>query len=132
MIGRAASRPFLPARDHRRTPGTVAAARARTLLRERFAEDLSIGELAEAAGCSRYTLYRCFRTAYGFAPSEYQLDLRLCHAKRLLATGMPPSSVAAETGFADQAHLTRWFTHLRHHPQRLPHGRRRPTHAAGR
>ncbi|MBB4789492.1 helix-turn-helix domain-containing protein [Streptomyces nodosus] len=84
---------------------------APTLLRERFAEDLSIGELAQVAGCSRYVLYRCFRTAYGFAPSEYQRDLRLRRARALLAGGTAPSSTAAETGFADQAHLTSYFTH---------------------
>ncbi|MGW4518013.1 AraC family transcriptional regulator [Streptomyces sp. NPDC004393] len=110
VTARAASRPARLSGDRRRTPGAIAAARARALLRERFAEDLSIGELAQAAGCSRYALYRCFRTAYGFAPSEYQRDLRLRHARALLAGGTAASLAAAETGFADQAHLTRWFT----------------------
>ncbi|MDT0469273.1 AraC family transcriptional regulator [Streptomyces gibsoniae] len=110
VTARAASRPARLAGDRRRMPGTIAAARARALLRERFAEDLSIGELAQAAGCSRYALYRSFRIAYGFAPSEYQRDLRLRRARALLAGGTIPSLAAAETGFADQAHLTRWFT----------------------
>ncbi|WP_431046979.1 helix-turn-helix domain-containing protein [Streptomyces sp. P1-3] len=31
-------------------------------------------------------------------------------ARALLAEGAAPSTAAAEAGFADQAHLTRWFT----------------------
>ncbi|GGX75703.1 helix-turn-helix domain-containing protein [Streptomyces hiroshimensis] len=53
---------------------------------------------------------RGFRAAYGFASSEYQGDLRLRRARALLAEGTAPSTAAAEAGFADQAHLTRWFT----------------------
>ncbi len=30
-------------------------------------------------------------------------------ARRLLSRGVPPAVAAAEAGFADQAHLTRWF-----------------------
>jgi len=62
-----------------------------------------------AAGCSRYAAYRAFRQAYGLAPSDYQRQLRVRAARRLLARDVPPSVAAAEAGFADQAHLTRWF-----------------------
>ncbi|WP_405676125.1 AraC family transcriptional regulator [Streptomyces sp. NBC_01511] len=94
-------------------PGRVDLAsmrRARCLLRRRFAENISADELARVAGCSRFTLYRGFRAAYGFAPSDYQRDLRLRRARALLAEGVTPSTAAVEAGFADQAHLTRWFT----------------------
>ena len=43
------------------------------------------------------------------APSDYQRQLRLRAARRLIAQGRPLSDIAAQTGFADQAHLTRWF-----------------------
>ncbi|MGW4391852.1 helix-turn-helix domain-containing protein [Streptomyces sp. NPDC004685] len=85
-------------------------ARARDLLRQRFAENIGADEPARGAGCSRFTLYRGFRATYGFAPSDYQRDLRLRRARALLAEGTAPSTAAAEVGFADQAHLTRWFT----------------------
>jgi AraC-like DNA-binding protein len=52
---------------------------------------------------------RAFQAAYGLAPSEYQRQLRLRAARRLLARGRAPAEVATEVGFADQAHLTRWF-----------------------
>ncbi|MFE7160410.1 AraC family transcriptional regulator [Streptomyces sp. NPDC057636] len=88
----------------------AAMGRARSLLRQRFAENIATDDLARMAGCSRFTLCRGFRAAYGFAPSEYQRDLRLRRARTLLAEGTAPSTAAAEAGFADQAHLTRWFT----------------------
>ncbi|MFB7611267.1 helix-turn-helix domain-containing protein [Streptomyces gardneri] len=85
-------------------------ARARGMLRQRFVENIGADELARVAGCSRFTLYRGFRAAYGFAPSDYQRDLRLRRARALLAEGTAPSTAAVEAGFSDQALLTRWFT----------------------
>jgi AraC-like DNA-binding protein len=86
------------------------AARVRELIHDRYAaEDLTTDDLAAAAGCSRYAAYRAFRQAYGLAPSDYQRQLRVRAARQLLARDVPPSVAAAEAGFADQAHLTRWF-----------------------
>ena len=77
--------------------------------RRGYAADLTADDLAAAAGCSRYAAYRAFRQAYGLAPSDYQRQLRVRAARRLLARGVPPAVAAAQAGFADQAHLTRWF-----------------------
>ena len=86
------------------------AARVRDLIHDRYAaEDLTAGDLAAAAGCSRFAAYRAFRRVYGLAPSDYQRQLRVRVARRLLARDVPPAVAAAEAGFADQAHLTRWF-----------------------
>lgn len=94
----------------RRGPSGGVAARARRLLDERFLDDVGADELAEAAGCSRFALYRAFRREFGMAPSDYQRQLRLRAARRLLlADGTAVADVAARTGFADQSHLTRWF-----------------------
>ena len=71
--------------------------------------ELTADDLAAAAGCSRYAAYRAFRQAYGLAPSDYQRQLRVRTARRLLSAGVAPALVAADAGFADQAHLTRWF-----------------------
>lgn len=71
--------------------------------------ELTADDLAAAAGCSRYAVYRAFRTVHGLAPSDYQRQLRLRTARTLLAQGRAPAAVATEAGFADQAHLTRWF-----------------------
>ena len=61
------------------------------------------------AGCSRYALHRGFVAAYGLAPSDYQRQLRLRAARRMLAAGHSPADAASGAGFADQSHLTRWF-----------------------
>jgi len=106
-------------------PDTRVAARIREILHDRYAApdrtapdltapdltapDLTGTDLAAAAGCSRFTAYRAFRQVYGLAPSDYQRQLRVRAARRLLARDMPPAAAAAATGFADQAHLTRWF-----------------------
>jgi AraC-like DNA-binding protein len=85
------------------------AGRVREYLHACYASPVTAGDLARAAGSSRYAAYRAFRAAYGQAPSDYQRQLRLRAARRLLAEGRPAAEVAASVGFADQAHLTRWF-----------------------
>lgn len=81
----------------------------RDLLHDRYAEDLRADDLAAAAGRSRFQVYRDFQARYGMAPSTYLRQVRLRAARRLLAAGEPAARVAAAVGFADQAHLTRWF-----------------------
>ena len=85
-----------------------AAARVRELIHDADA-DLTADDLATAAGCSRFAAYRAFSRAYGLAPSDYQRQLRIRAARGLLSAGVSPARAAAEAGFADQAHLTRWF-----------------------
>jgi AraC-like DNA-binding protein len=96
----------------RRGAGRLVAARIRDLIRDTAGEvggELTAEDLAAAAGCSRYAAYRAFRQAYGLSPSDYQRQLRVRTARRLLSAGAAPAEVAADAGFADQAHLTRWF-----------------------
>jgi AraC-like DNA-binding protein len=91
-------------------PGLILAARIRALIHDAGpAADLTAENLATAAGCNRYTAYRAFHQAYGLAPSDYQRQLRVRTARGLLGQGVPPAAAAARAGFADQAHLTRWF-----------------------
>jgi AraC-like DNA-binding protein len=82
---------------------------ARRLIDDAPLADVTADDLAAATGRTRYAVYRAFRSAYGMAPSDYQRQLRLRAARRLIAQGRPLSDIAAQTGFADQAHLTRWF-----------------------
>lgn len=109
MVRRATTRPPrlapLSSPDARRV-----AARAEEVLRERLTEDVDLGELASAAGRSRFAVYRALRAVRGLAPSDYQRELRLRRARELIAAGTPLAEVSERTGFADQSHLTRWFT----------------------
>ena len=97
----------------RRVADRRVAARIRELIQDSARDpgggELTADDLAVAAGCSRYAAYRAFRQVYGLAPSDYQRELRVRTARRLLTAGVEPALAAAEAGFADQAHLTRWF-----------------------
>ncbi len=109
MVHRAST---APPRERTLRPGgpqTAAARRARAVLRERFAEEIPAAELAAAAGCSRYALYRAFQAEYGMSPSDLQRLLRLRDARRRLTAGESGAGAAAAAGFADQSHLHRWF-----------------------
>jgi AraC-like DNA-binding protein len=93
-----------------RPRGSPAAVRAACdLLTERLADPPSLDELALATGMSPFTLLRAFRGETGLPPHAYLNQVRVRLARRLLDTGVAPAEVAAEVGFADQAHLTRHF-----------------------
>jgi AraC-like DNA-binding protein len=69
----------------------------------------ALGEIATEAGLSRYQLVRCFRAEVGMPPYAWLAQHRVARARTLLEKGCRPAEAAALTGFADQAHLTRWF-----------------------
>lgn len=83
--------------------------RVRDLLRAEYMREISADELSALAGCSRFALYRAFVSDYGMSPGDCQRQLRLRAARALLVRGLSPAQAAAQAGFTDQAHLTRWF-----------------------
>ena len=87
----------------------AAADRVRAYLHDSYAAQATLADVAAVAGCSRFAAYRAFRGRFGLSPSEYQRQLRLRTARRALASGTGIAAAAALSGFADQAHLTRWF-----------------------
>ena len=52
---------------------------------------------------------RHFRRAYATSPDRYRTMRRLALARRAIQDGVPLAAVAAESGFADQSHMTRQF-----------------------
>ncbi|MFE0367457.1 AraC family transcriptional regulator [Streptomyces tendae] len=91
-------------------PGADRVAR---VVRDRLADELlappSLAALATDLGLSRYQLLRAFRTSTGMPPYAWLAQHRVARARGLLDAGLRPAEVAALVGFADQAHLTRWF-----------------------
>jgi AraC-like DNA-binding protein len=81
----------------------------RDLLPERLADPPTLAELADMTGLSQFALLRAFRAATGLPPHAYLNQLRARQARLLLDEGVLAADVAAEVGFADQAHLTRHF-----------------------
>ncbi|WP_456292592.1 AraC family ligand binding domain-containing protein [Pseudomonas sp. AK106] len=87
----------------------LVAQRARDYLHSHLQQDIGLDDLAQVTGVDRFRLSRAFKAAFGLAPHAYLIQLRLTRARRLLARGEAPVSVAAALGFADQSHLGRWF-----------------------
>ena len=88
---------------------TDAVAIGREYLAAHVAGRPTLTETASAAGVDRFTLLRRFRRELDTTPHAYLVMLRLARAQHRLAAGAPPAEAAAESGFADQAHLGRWF-----------------------
>ncbi len=86
------------------------ARRVRELIASAYLEDITASDLVAATGRSRFSVHRAFTHVYGMAPSDYQRQLRLRAARRLISQGRPISEAAARAGFADQSHLSRWFS----------------------
>jgi AraC-like DNA-binding protein len=91
----------------------AAAVRKVAEIRDRLTADLrcapSLRELAAGVELSPFHMLRVFRDATGFPPHAWLVLERVCRARHLLAAGVAPAQVASGVGFADQAHLTRWF-----------------------
>ncbi|OWQ48436.1 hypothetical protein CDL60_04715 [Roseateles noduli] len=70
--------------------------------------NLGLAEWADTVGIAPQSLSRGFHRAYGLSPKRYRLELRTLQAlRRLPGWQGSVATLAAETGFADQAHLTR-------------------------
>ncbi len=69
---------------------------------------LGLEAWARANGLTPETVSRGFRQAFGVPPRRYRAEQRAVQAVRALtARGDPPAALAAELGFADQAHMSR-------------------------
>ena len=69
-----------------------------------------IGEWAEMNGLARETVSRGFTAAYGISPSVLRAELRTRAAWLRITRGCDClCMIAADTGFSDQAHMTRWI-----------------------
>ncbi len=69
----------------------------------------SLHQIATELGVSRFQVVRAFRDTVGIPPYAWLSQYRVGRARTLLIDGHRPAQAAALTGFADQAHLTRWF-----------------------
>jgi AraC-like DNA-binding protein len=83
--------------------------RARDYLEDRYAERISLAQLAAQTNISPYHLIRVFRRATGVTPHAYLESVRIRHAQRLLESGATPALTAFATGFSSQSHFTERF-----------------------
>ncbi len=111
---------LLRAHSARRLPVQAVAAlpgwrlrRVSDLVEERLDGELSITEMAMAAGLSTYHFSRCFKAATGRPPHRFLLERRIERAKALLRDpAQEIAQVALAAGFASQEHLTTVFRRL--------------------
>lgn len=84
---------------------------AREIIDDCFADNTqtSLRGLAGRIGVTPFHLVREFTHSIGLSPHRYVVQTRVRRAGELLAHGVPPSVVAAMTGFVDQSHLTMQF-----------------------
>ncbi len=82
---------------------------AMELLAAELDRKLSLEEVAQAAGLSRYHFLRVFKRETGLSPHLFRTMRRIDRAKRLLREGRCLSEVALTVGFSDQSHFSNTF-----------------------
>jgi AraC-like DNA-binding protein len=88
-------------------------ARAVNLIRTDFAAPLRVDQLAEAAGMGASSFHEHFRAITSLTPLQFQKQLRLIEARRLmLSVGEPISNAAYAVGYESVPHFTREYGRL--------------------
>jgi AraC-like DNA-binding protein len=97
---------------------------AKLLLAERLDETIDLAGLASHLAVSYSALRRGFKLHTGFSLHEYQLDLRVSEAKKLLAgTALPVKTIADKLGFRSAYYFSRLFkTKVGFSPEAWRHG----------
>nr|WP_321818032.1 MULTISPECIES: AraC family transcriptional regulator [unclassified Paraburkholderia] len=83
--------------------------RAAEFIDDNYTRALKLEEICAAAELSPSYLIRAFREQYGLTPHAYVVNRRIEFSRAQLRRGHAIADVAAEAGFADQAHLQRAF-----------------------
>lgn len=91
---------------------SVLVSKVRDYLNDHATQNVTLEQLANLVNVTPSYVSRLFKKAVGLPPHEYQTQLRVNHAKRLLQKGLTPVDVALETGFYDQSHLNKHFKRL--------------------
>lgn len=81
---------------------------ATSYLQEHFQDrQLRIGQACYAAGISQTTFRQLFQKHFGCSPVEHLTELRLEHARGLIAAGVKVEEAALESGFGDSKYFSR-------------------------
>jgi AraC-like DNA-binding protein len=92
---------------------TARIARAIEVIRAEFATAISIERLAGVAGMSASTFHHHFRAQTSLSPIQFQKQLRLIQARRLmLSKGQTSSAAAFAVGYASVQQFTRDYRRL--------------------
>lgn len=112
MRGMSAESPLVPSRGR----GSLAPwqeRKAKALLTQRMAEDISIADVARECRLSRGHFCKAFKQSTGQSPHAWLTRHRISTAQSLLrSTQRPLADIALACGFGDQSHLTRTFSRV--------------------
>ena len=82
-------------------------------MRQNFAKEMRLWELAELAGMSPHYFCDLFKKSTGISPHQYLVRYRIDHARIFLHNlQLGIGQVAKETGFVDQSHFTKVFRRI--------------------
>ncbi|CCE07884.1 hypothetical protein BRAS3843_2470020 [Bradyrhizobium sp. STM 3843] len=99
-----------PTRPSRGIIGAPTLQRIRDYVTAHLAEPIEVAELAGLAGRSPFHFTRAFARSVGMTPHRYVVHLRLQAAVARIREGRTRlADIAADTGFSDQSHLSRWI-----------------------
>jgi AraC-like DNA-binding protein len=97
-------------------------------LNRTFAENHSLGQIAQAVGTSVFHLCRIFRRGTGSTVHEYRHALRLRHALDRLTVERDLLTIALDLGYSGHSHFTAAFRrHFGDVPSRVRQAADRPT-----
>lgn len=95
------------------------------VLREQFRDELEVGRLARLAGMSTSSFHKHFKSVMETTPLQYQKDLRLTEARRLLRGGEHSvSTTAFEVGYNSPSQFSREYARKFGAPPQLDLGHR--------
>lgn len=83
--------------------------RVRDFFESNLARSITLDEVADITGMSKFYTARQFTKAFGVPPHTFQVRRRLARARELLAAGLAIRCVAVDLGFSDQSHFGRHF-----------------------
>ncbi|MDE1992311.1 MAG: AraC family transcriptional regulator [Rhizobiaceae bacterium] len=84
--------------------------RAVAIIRNEYTQTLPIERLAEAAGMSSSSFHQHFRAVTSLSPLQFQKQLRLIEARRLMISeGAAPSNAAYSVGYESVPQFTREY-----------------------
>ena len=86
-----------------------AIARAMAVLRRDYRSPMEVAELAREVGMSVSSFHKHFKQLTCSSPLQYQKDLRLLEAQRLLAAGTAVTSAAYEVGYESPTQFSREY-----------------------
>jgi AraC-like DNA-binding protein len=92
---------------------TQRVARAIDVIRSRYREPIAVEQLAAVANMSSSAFHRHFRAVTSLSPLQFQKQLRLIEARRLmLGEGTTASRAAADVGYESASQFTREYVRM--------------------